>query len=302
MPKSDDSNILLSSLEEIKKGSEDETLPKDSSPPPTPASPEQPPSASRQPASLLGSLLDEVKKEADREIEEITRTLEEKSAEVKRQEKAEEQQKKEQYDKLIQEEAGRRMAMIQRKEDEKTRKEADARFAEQEGRERAALLVKQKQRKKGLTIAAAIAGTAVVAAGVLVATGVIPLLEEAAVAPQEETAPAANDERPAEPVEKPEEKPKGPPIGEPGVLAAMGIDGPAAAVLALPEKKNLETYEKLFSPRPEVEDRIEIALMRQRVVKAFARRGGGSSGGSSGSSGSSGDITIDTSVFDEKKK
>ena len=301
MPKSDDSNILLSTLEEIKKGSEDDSLPKAPTPTPPPASPE-PPSASRQPASLLGSLLDEVKKEADREIEEITRTLEEKSAEVKRQEKAEEQQKKEQYDKLIQEEAGRRMAMIQRKEDEKTRKEADARFAEQEGRERAALLVKQKQRKKGLTIAAAIAGTAVVAAGVLVATGVIPLLEEAAVAPQEETAPAANDERPAEPVEKPEEKPKGPPIGEPGVLAAMGIDGPAAAVLALPEKKNLETYEKLFSPRPEVEDRIEIALMRQRVVKAFARRGGGSSGGSSGSSGSSGDITIDTSVFDEKKK
>lgn len=294
MPKSDDSNILLSTLEEIKKGSEDESRPKSETPTP-PASPEPPPS-SRQPASLLGSLLDEVKKEADREIEEITKTLEEKTAQVKLAEAAEEQQKKEQYDKLIQEEANRRMAMIQRKEDEKKRKVADAKFAEQQRQEQATQLIKQKKRKKGLTIAAAVAGTAVVAAVVLVATEVIPLLEEQAVAPQDEVAPVAEEQKPAEPVKRTEEKPKGPPIGEPVALAAMGIDGPAASVLAIPEKRFLASYLKLTSPRPEsVEEDVEVSAMRQRVAKAFAR----SSGGSSGSSGSSGSITIDTSVFDE---
>jgi hypothetical protein len=296
MAKSDDSDILLSTLAEIKKGSDEDPEPRAAAPQPVEAPAPKPTVSS----GLLGSLLDEVKAEADREIMEITRTLEEKTAAVKREKEEEEEKKKEQYDKLIQEEAKRRLGMIQKKEDERDRKVHDAALQVARQKQAALQLVKQKKQRKVLLVSTAVLGVAAVTVAVLIATNVIPLLEQ----PVQETAAPAEEnvaEAPANkegPVRRPGESDyKGPPILEQAELAMVGFEGPATQVLSVPERTPLERFAfpgQLY-PQPE-ETEASSDAMRKRLAKAFARRGGGSSSSSGGSS-TSGGITIDTSVF-----
>jgi hypothetical protein len=290
MPKSDDTNVLLSSLEAIKKDSEAEEASGAAAPRPKPVAPEPAPA----PVGLLDSLLDEVKKEADREIQEITRSLEQKTAEVKRQQEDDERRKKEQYDRLIQEEAQRRLALIEKKEDERRRIERDAREKEERRKQAELDAAAQKKRKRSLLVASAATATLAVITAVLVLTGVIPVLD-----PESQI---LSDQKPAQPpmvadaaASGKKNGPDGPPIDEPEFLPPGGVvDGPAVAVLAIPEHNDLSRFRVGWAAAPRIMDvAVRTDLMQQKLAKAFAV----SSGSGSHGSGSSGGIQIDTSVF-----
>lgn len=297
MAKRKKSNPLLSSLEEIKKGNEEE-IP--SEPGAAPAARPAPETRSSSVSSgLLNSLLSEVKAEAEREVQEITRTLEEKTVQERQLRDDDERRKKDQYDKLIQEEAKRRLDLIKRKEDDKKRAEAEKRLREKQRLEAAALQVRQKKRKKVLLGVSGVGLVVAAVAVVLVMTGVIPLGNET----EENSAPevAGKVEKKVE-VKSPKvkkEEPKGPPIGDPTEELALGIDGPAGEVLDIPERANFDKFRFVPKPPPAKAPNIETGKMRVQLAKAFRRHSsssGGSTGGSSGSTDSGG-IQIDTSIF-----
>jgi hypothetical protein len=296
MAKKKQKNALLSSLEEIKQGSLEE-LPREPAPEEAPA----PRSRPAPKASLLDSLLDEVKAEADREVEEITKTLEEKTAAERKLAEDEEQRKKEQYDVLIQDEARRRLQMIKRKEDEKRGKVLEAEQLVAKRKEMERQQVQQKKTRKGLLVASGIAMVGLAAMVALVLTGVIPLLEDKTpVVEQAADEVATKQMKKSVPVEKPVEEYKGPPIDEPSPEPPMlGVSGPASAVLDLPKRTDpalLARQDAVVTTTAPVH--IESDLMATRLAKAFARSSG-SSGGSSGSSDpvDSGGIKIDDSIF-----
>jgi hypothetical protein len=295
MAKKKQKNALLSSLEEIKQGSEEE-LPRVPAPEAAPA----PRSRPAPKTSLLDSLLDEVKAEADREVEEITKTLEEKTAAERKLVVEEEQRKKEQYDVLIQDEARRRLQMIKRKEDEKRNKVIEAEQREAKRKEMARQQVQQKKTRKGLLVASGVVVVGLAAVVALVLTGVIPLLEDKTpVAEQAAEEVATKQFEKSIPVKKQVEEYKGPPIDEPTPEPLeFVVDGPASAVLDLPERSDPSRLAPKKVPVPVAAPvPIESALMATRLAKAFARRSS-SSGGSSGTSdSSSGGIKIDDSIF-----
>lgn len=293
MAKTDDRDILLSSLEEIKKSSAEEPAPA-----PVAAAPVRPAKPkSTVTSGLLGSLLDEVKAEADREIMEITRNLEEKTAQVRKDKKDEELKKKEQYDKLIQEEARRRMGMIQKKEDEKRRKQEEIERKEALRKQTAIAQVKQKKQRKVLLAVTSVVGVALVVVVALVATGVIPLGDKPVATEQ---ATQEDSHQVADNKEQPRPRPgasdyKGPPIGDFEDTPIGSFEGPATKVLAVPEKTPLDRFSFPGETYPQPEETVASDdQMRKKIAKAFAGRSGSS--GSSGSTDSSG-ITIDTSVF-----
>ena len=297
MAKKKQKNALLSSLEEIKQGNEEE-LPR------VPA-PEAAPAPSSRPApksSLLDSLLDEVKADAEREVEEITKTLEEKTAAERKLVEDEELRKKEQYDVLIQDEARRRLQMIKRKEDEKRSKvvEAERRVAKRQ--EMARQQAQQKKTRKGLLVASGVGVVALAALVVLVLTGVIPLLEDnTPVADSNKAEVATKQMEKSVPVKRAAEVHNGPVIDEPTPEPVeIGVDGPASVVLDLPERTDVARLAPKKIPVPVTAPvAIQSDLMATRLARAFARRSGSSSGGSSSSSSdsSSGGIKIDDSIF-----
>jgi len=282
-------NVLLSSLEAIKKDSEEDALK-----PAAPAKKAEAAAPRPSPTGLLDSLLDEVKKEADREIQEITRNLEQKTAEVKKQQEEDERRKKEQYDRLIQEEAQRRLSLIEKKEEERRRLEREA--AAREERKRMAELdaIRKKNQKRHLMIgAASTAGLAVITA-VLVLTGVIPL----GTTNSEDSKPLDAIPSYARPDQPKDERkgPEGPPIEEPEFLPPGGVvDGPAVEVLAISEHNDLRSFRQGGPTGPKaLALNVRSDVMQQKLAKAFAASHGG---GHSSDGSSSGGITIDTSVF-----
>jgi len=298
MSQGEEKNVLLSSLEEIKKGSEEDVPNEPQAPLPEAPRPQSQTSALG--GGLLNSLLDEVKAEADREVEEITRTLEQRSALEKEQREEEERKKKEQYDKLIQDEARRRLQVIKRKEDERKRKAADEDFRAQRQEQMRVEKERQQKRRRFLLVASGVAGVATAAVVVLVLTGVIPLLEPSETPAGQEpakTAPsvAQNTEK------KAEQEYTGPIITEPDPEKVYTtIDGPAAAVLAIPEHSDIESLRVVDPPVEEVKLAIRTDEMHVRLVRAFARHssgGGGSSDSGDGGSSGQGGIKIDDSIF-----
>lgn len=290
-------NALLSSLEEIKESSKEEL--------PRVPTPEAAPEPRTQPApktSLLDSLLDEVKAEAEREVEEITKTLEEKTAAERKLVAEEEQRKKEQYDVLIQDEARRRLQMIKRKEDEKRNKILEAKQREAKRQAAIRLQAQQKKTRKGLLVASGIGVTALAALVALVLTGVIPLLEDRTPVTDQTQAEAATRQLETNtPAKKVEAEYTGPVIDEPAPEPnEIGVDGPGSVVLDLPERSDPASLAPKEVPVPLAGPiSIESSLLANRLAKAFSQRPSSSSGGSSdsGDSGSSGGIKIDDSIF-----
>jgi hypothetical protein len=300
MAKEEKKDLLLSSLEEIKKESLEE-LPAEPTPAPIAPAPAARRAATSMPSGLLDSLLSEVKAEADREVQEITRNLEERTQQEQKFKEAEQRKKKEQYDKLIQEEARRRMDLIKRREEEHRQRQEQAAAKE---RERQAHLKKQEEvlqrSNRAKYIYAGIAGGAAVIAIVLVATGVIPLWpEEPPKKAEQAAAPAAKPQPLRRLIEEDN--------GEPAILdaesASLTMDGPAVAVLALPDRRKLE---ELSKPRPPALKAagmdIDESELRGLLAKGLSHlpnlEGGGQRHGSGGSSGEGGGgIKIDDSIF-----
>jgi len=296
--KGDKSDVLLSSVQEILKESQEEIPVEPTAPPPA----EEPtPVRQKKPAGgLLDALLSEVKEEAEREVQEITKTLEEKSAQEKAHVEEEEARKKAQYDKLIQEEARRRLQLIKRKEDEKKRKVEDEKLREEQKKAAAAQLVRAKKTRKVMLALAGVAGTGVVVVGVLIATGVIPLL----VTPEVQETPVTAEKAPALPVEAAKAKSGDEAITGPVIEEALapapftGIDGPAAPIIEIKARVEVDRSRVSSLPPSTQEPEISAAQMRTELARAFSRSG--SSGGHSGSSGGhedSGGIKIDDSIF-----
>ncbi len=299
MAKKPKKNLLLSSLEEIKKESQEE-LPQEPTPAPVPV-PRKETKAPAGASSLLDSLLDEVKEEARREVDEITKSLEERTAQERAAVEQEERRKKEQYDKLIQDEARRRLQMIKRKEDERRRVEQAERQREEARKEAVLVAAQQKKARKNLKVALGVVGGILATVVVLVVTGVIPLLPEEAPsvsegAQNEETKPTKAT---LPPRVKEKEDPNAPVIAEaPAEPATIGIDGQGSIVLDLPERHDISKLAPKEVPQVVAEAvEVERETMSVRLARAFARTSS-SSGGSSSSSGSSdGGIKIDDSIF-----
>ncbi|MBM4371698.1 MAG: hypothetical protein FJ098_08595 [Deltaproteobacteria bacterium] len=163
---------LLSSLEEIKKQTSDPEPPR-ASPGPGPDL-----SALTRPSSpgadILGSLLSEVRKEADEEKARLDQTLAAREDERRRRQEEEEEERRAKYQKLVQEEAGRRQAQLRQKEDrarqavleEERRKQAEA---EKVARAKALEeLARRRRRQRVVNLAVA----AVLLVGLGVALGV----------------------------------------------------------------------------------------------------------------------------------
>ena len=163
---------LLSSLEEIKK----QTAGPPSAPTPAPEPVQEggndAKSGGEKPAGsdLLGSLLSEVKREAEEEKARLDQTLASRDEEKKRREQEEEVAKRAKYQKLVQEESDRRKGQIRQKEDrakqvileEERRKQAEV---DKIARAKAMVLLEKKRRRQRL-INIAVAAVVVVAAGV----------------------------------------------------------------------------------------------------------------------------------------
>ena len=154
---------LLSSLEEIKKQTSD--------PSPRPkAAAKKAAAKPKAGGDILGSLLSEVKREADEEKARLDRTLASREEERRQREREEEDERRTKYQKMVQEESGRRQAQLRLKEDraeqavlaEERRLQAEA-----EKIARAKAMVElEKRRKRQRVINLAVAAVVVVAAGV----------------------------------------------------------------------------------------------------------------------------------------
>jgi len=297
MADSKKSNILLSSLEEIKKESERETVPVEPQPVKPAAAKPKSSSAAALSGGLLDSLLTEVKAEAEREVQEITRTLEEKTELEKKLREEEDERKRLEYDRQIQDEARRRLDLIRRKEDEKKRVAQEAKAREEKRKEIAALKTRQEKSRKVLVRAAAALGGVIVVIVALVATGVIPLLEDESASEGLGEVSSNAPEAPPQFEKRKKEEYKGPPIQEPDEDdGQMAIDGAAGVVLAIPEKGGLEKLPSNLKPPAKTKNDIETKEMHVRLVKAL-KKVRTSSGGSSSSGGTSGGIQIDDSIF-----
>jgi len=297
MGKGDKSNLLLTSLEEIKKSSAEEEPVRPA--PAAPASPAAPgPSKSGGAGSLLDSLLSDVRQEAEREVEEITRTLQEKTAAERKFQEEEERKKQAQYEKLIQEEARRRQSLIQKREDDKRRKELEERHKEEARQQLLAEAARLKRRRQVLLAASGVGLLVLVAVVVLVATGVIPLgptpPAEVATNEAKSTVPAVSTGQSK--VQKGADAGKMiadtelPPLGD--------IDGEGGLALGIPEHYDIDSLIKPHPLRVQLlRPQVETQLLRERVARAFVHT---SSGGGSvkGDSGSEGGIKIDDSIFD----
>jgi hypothetical protein len=156
---------LLSSLEEIKKQTSEPIQPKKKAP-----GPEHAAAKPKSSTDILGSLLSEVKREADEEKAKLDRTLASREEEKRRIEREEEEKKRTKYQKLVQEEAGRRQAQLRQKEDRAKQAILDEERriqAEAEKLARAkAMVVLEKKRKRQRVINLAVAAVVVIAAGV----------------------------------------------------------------------------------------------------------------------------------------
>ena len=155
---------LLSSLEEIKKQTSEPAKPKKAS------EPDAPKAKPKGGGDILGSLLSEVKREADEEKAKLDQTLASREEEKRRKEQEEEDAKRAKYQKLVQEEAGRRQAQLRQKEDrakqaileEEQRVQAEA---EKVARAKA-MVVLEKKRKRQRVINMAVALVVLIGAGV----------------------------------------------------------------------------------------------------------------------------------------
>jgi hypothetical protein len=287
-------DALLSSLAEIKLSS-DEDLPREPTPPPAPA-----PKTSPAPqTSLLDSLLDEVKAEAEREVQEITKTLEEKTAAERRMAEDEEQRKKEQYDKLIQDEARRRLQMIKRKEDEKRQKALELEAREARRVEGLRVQAQQKKTRKSLMVALGVVGVSLAAVVALVLTGVIPLLEEKQPPSATPEEVATQQSQKLVPKRKKVVEPDGPVVAEaPQEPTEFGVDGPGSVVLDLPERSDPGRFAPRTVPVPATAKvTVKEEELRTQLARAFARSTSSSGGSSSSGSSSDGGIKIDDSIF-----
>ncbi|MBM4353963.1 MAG: hypothetical protein FJ109_09260 [Deltaproteobacteria bacterium] len=295
MGKGDKSNLLLTSLEEIKKSSaEEDSLPKAAVPTPEPI---QVPQQKSGAGNLLDSLLSDVRVEAEREVEEITRTLKEKTAAERRAVEEEEQRKKAQYDKLIQEEARRRQSVIQKREDDKRRKELEERRREEARLQLIAEQARLKKRRRVLLAASGAGLAALVAVVVLVVTGIIPLGpqpgQESQPGESQTTVPAVTTQTGV--AKKTEQT--GRAIGDTELEPLGNIDGQGGVVLDIPERNDVDSFVKPHPLRVQpLRLQVDQQPMRERVAKAFVAT---SSGGSSKPEGEvEGGIRIDDSIFD----
>ncbi|MFH1529562.1 MAG: hypothetical protein ABIK09_02385 [Pseudomonadota bacterium] len=157
---------LLSSLEEIKR----ETSASDAASRKAAREPKPAAAKPRAGSDLLGSLLSEVKREADEEQARLDQTLASREEERRLREREEEDQKRAKYQKLVQEESGRRQAQLRQKEDR-----AQQALLEEEQRIKAeaekialakAMVVLEKKRKRQRVVNLVVAAVVVVAAGV----------------------------------------------------------------------------------------------------------------------------------------
>jgi len=294
MGKSDKSNLLLTSLEEIKKSSAEEEPPaKAEAPVPGPAAAAKGKSA----GNLLDSLLSEVREEAEREVEEITRTLEEKTNAERKLQEDEEQKKKAQYEKLIQEEGKRRQGLIQRREDDKRRKEMEERHKEQARLQLLAEQARLKKRRRVLLATSGVGVSLLLVVVALVVTGVIPLGpppgEEASRTEVKSTVPTVDTGT----AKKMTGSNQGTAIGDTELDPFGNIDGLGGVVLDIPEQYDIDS---LLKPHPlrvqPVRTQVESVVMREKVVRAFISTGSG--GSSVKGDGGEGGIKIDDSIFD----
>ncbi len=300
MGKSDKSNLLLTSLEEIKKVSAEE---EPVAPKPAQAAAPAPESA-KTGGSLLDSLLSDVRQEAEREVEEITRTLEEKTAAERKFQEEEERRKQAQYEKLIQEEARRRQSVIQKREDDKKRKELEERHREEARLQLLAEAARLRKRRKVLLAASGAGVLAIVAIVVLVVTGVIPLGPETPVQTARDETKAVVPQVSTGDPKKMKSANSGKAIADTELPPLGDIDGEGGIVLGIEEHYNVDL---LLKPHPlrvqMLRPQIESQIVRERVAKAFVSV---SSGGGSSSGGTvEGGIQIDDSIFDvgaDKKK
>ena len=314
-------NVLLSSLEEIKASSH-EDQPRD---PENPSGP-----AALDGSGLLGSLLAEVREEADREVQEISRVIEERSVLEKQLREDEEHKKREEYDRLIKAESQRRRNIIRSKEDERVRREAE--LKEQELKKQGAVqALQRRQRRRHIAIGSSLAlAMAVLTFAGLVATNVIelgekprenppppfePLAAKQTLAP---TTPAAM-EIPAEPepvVLDPGEitvafSPPHPVLEEEQYKLDFSIDPEDSVRLLGRIGQSIPT---LSSRHADLVDRAvqrDIEAMEKALAEAQATGetkkydSGGSTGrgGSDGEDGKDGDggLVINTDVFGSKK-
>jgi len=160
-------NSLLSSLEEIKKQTADPVeQPGDPAAEPEPADVETGSAA----GDLLGGLLSEVRREADEEKARLDQTLATREEEKRRREQEEEQQKRAKYQKLVQEESGRRQAQLRQKEERAKQvaleEERRIKAAAEKVARAKAMAVLEKKRKRQRLVNLAVAAVVVVAAGV----------------------------------------------------------------------------------------------------------------------------------------
>lgn len=159
---------LLSSLEEIKKQTSEPARPVKKA-----SDPEPVPTKRKGSADILGSLLSEVKREADEEKAKLDQTLASREEEKRRVEREEEEKKRAKYQKLVQEEAGRRQAQLRQKEDRAKQAILDEERriqAEAEKVARAKAMVElEKKRKRQRVVNMVVAAVVIVAAGVALA-------------------------------------------------------------------------------------------------------------------------------------
>ncbi len=163
---------LLSSLEEIKKQTAVPPSAPNPAPDPVPVGGKDAKPGGEKPAGsdLLGTLLSEVKREAEEEKARLDKTLSSRDEEKKRSKLEEEEAKRAKYQKLVQEESDRRKGQLRQKEDrakqailkKERRKQAEV---DKIAQAKAMALLKKK-RKRQRVISLAMAAVVFVAASV----------------------------------------------------------------------------------------------------------------------------------------
>lgn len=297
MGKDEKSDVLRNSLQEILKDTREDV-------PVEPLAKPVEEESSRvwrkpQTAGLLDTLLSEVKREAEREVQEITKTLEERTAQEKQAADEEEARKRAQYEKLIREEAKRRLQLIKRKEEEKKRKIEEEKLRAERKRIAEIQLARAKRNRKIATVLGAVAGVVVITIGVLGATGVIPMFKGPEIVQTQSAAVS-----PAVPVvekkkeKEPRQEESGPVIVDSFPAAeSPGIDGPAAPIIEI-EGKTEVSWGKLQSLPPSLKQPdIRLAQMRSELARAFSDMSSSSGSRGSGSEKGRGGIKIDDSIF-----
>ncbi len=273
MAKGKKSNILLSTLEEIKQSSAEDEIASQQhpEPPTTPDPPKKKPPKRASAGSLLDNLISEAKAEAEQEVQEFTRSMDEKARLQKQERDAQEKQKKEQYERLIKEEADRRMGLIRKKEDEKRRQEEAIRqreeariLREKHAIERARATKQRKRVLIGLLV------LTIVGAGSFAA---VYLFDDATIgAGPPKDADVTRFKAKAHKLVLPPivKDPDRKPIDTPAVPEIIkGIDGPVSIAVDLPDRTDADTLQRTQMPNPRPNGRIDVAAMGKEVTKAF---------------------------------